>query len=322
MKAVDGIYVTFKWEDLEPRPQQYDWTLVDQIVDKALQFDKKLSIAVGTGAYAPSWLYDSGVEKSTFVVGHHGGRRGRCRTVDIPWPWDANYQKAYARMMRGLADHLRKRPGAYEAVRIVKVTGINQITNETRMPAASRVREDSCSGAAAPIWQAAEYRPSKVVDAWKQFAIAVESAFPDKLLAINVLENNGFPALDERGELVRRGSSAYIDVKKRIIEAGIRLLPGRFAVQWNGLSTRNVAPSVLEAAKGGAIIGWQTNLHRGREGAGCDAVPPYNWQPCDTSTYRETLEFGIKNGGRYLEIWAPDAERFPEAIEAVRRQMS
>ncbi len=167
--AAGGIYIRLVWDTMEPAPGVYDWSILDHELDRALPSGKRISIAVRAGGSAPVWLAENGVSQSTFVVGR-GGKRRACVSIEVAWPWDPDYQDAYVNMMHALAAHLRSRPGAYEAVRIVKVTAIAQNTEEMRLPSTDgrpRMRggrEDPCDPSdAIRTWQEAGYRPSLVV---------------------------------------------------------------------------------------------------------------------------------------------------------------
>jgi hypothetical protein len=321
LPQVDGVYVRLLWRVIEPRPGMYDWRTLDREVDRAVRAGKMISIGVRSGSFTPDWLYAQGVKSSSFTITHRGAERGECRRVNIPWPWDEQYQQAYARMMQALAKHMRERPGAYEALRIVKITGITRNTEEMRMPI-STVREGNCEPALA-VWQEAGYRPSKVIDAWENLAKAVGSAFPDKLLALSILDRNDFPPIDEEGQLVKPADPDYVDAKDAILSRGLKLFPGRFAVQWNGLSGFKVAPSVIEAGEKGAVIGWQTNMFKGRRaGSGCPIARGVDLGPCTKETYAQILELGLKNGGRYFEIWPANALEFSDVIESIRTRLN
>jgi hypothetical protein len=309
LPQVDGVYPNLLWNVLAPAPGQYDWTLLDKEVRRAVEAGKWMTIGIRTGRYTPAWVLDE-ARHSTFVVGPHGGRAGRCQQVSIAWPWDARYQQRYGELMRALAAHLRTIPGGYEAVRIVKITGINQETQELRLPAsrATEATESSCAlSDALEVWRRSGYDDAKVVDAWVRLAKATDAAFPDKVLGIDVLQRNDFPKLD-------RAPAA--EPKARIVQEGLRLFPGRFAVQWNGLSAKSVTPFVVEAGRAGAIVGWQSNLFRGLSGAGCDAETFANARPCTPGAYAAILRNGIENGASYLEVWVPDAMAFPQEIGA------
>src|SRR3989344_1739403 len=117
-------------------------------------------------------------------------------------------------MVRALSSHVRSVAGAYDALRMVKITGINQDTIELRLPASNGVGTGDCEVSnAIDIWQAAGYTPQNVLDAWRTIATAFGNAFPDKILTIDVLQNNAFPPITNSGEIVKRTSPEYVDVK-------------------------------------------------------------------------------------------------------------
>jgi Beta-galactosidase len=314
-----GVYIRLVWRTIEPSPGVYDWSTLDAEVDRALRAGKKISLSVITGGFQPAWLADRDVSTSTFVVGKGGSRR-RCVTIRLGWPWDPDYQNAYVAVMKALSQHLRSRPGAYEAVRIVKLTGISQNTEELRLPAANeqqrwRGRTDPCRQSdAIRTWQEAGYRPDAIVEAWTRMAQGVDEAFPDKLLAQDVLQANDFPPINDKGEIIDRSA---VTVKDQIIKNGIAHFSPRFAVQWDGLTAEGrIATTVKQAGEAGAVIGWQTNAFQGLEGAGCNADRSADAVPCDAAGYAAILQRGVAEGARYLEIWSSDAVRFPDALAA------
>src|SRR3972149_8359541 len=144
---------------------------------------------------------------------------------------------------------------------MAEITGINQITGETRLPAATGPlpgREAELTNTI-PIGRGARCTPERVIEAWKSLAASVNTAFPDKLLSIGILDNNAFPPIDNNGQQVTESSPSYVDVTNEIINAGLSLYPGQFAVQWNGLNSVSLSPTGLTAASEGAIPGWQAN---------------------------------------------------------------
>jgi hypothetical protein len=106
-----------------------------------------------------------------------------------------------------------------------------------------------------------------VIDAWKAFAAATDAAFPDKVLGIEVLDNNAFPLIDNNGQLVTASGATYVDVTKAIIDAGLEMFEGRFMVQHDGLNSGALRSVVPDAAADGAIAGFQTN-HYLQQGTG------------------------------------------------------
>ncbi len=312
VREAEGVYIRMVWNTIEPAPGRYDWSLLDFELEKALKAGKKISVSVIAGGYAPEWLWDKGAQNSTFVVGQGGGANRRCRNLKLGWPWDPVYQDAFVAMMKALAQHLRDVPGAYEAVRIVKLTGINQITEELRLPSGDgtqRGMPDPCLSDATQLWRTAGYKPSLLVQAWNKIAVGINEAFPDKLLATDILDRNDFPPIGENGGPVR-----IPKVKDEIIRSGISRFPSRYAVQWNGLSAERVSTVVEAAGRAGAVIGWQTNAFRGRDGAGCNVARAEPAQTCDDQRYLAILDRGIAAGGKYIEIWQADALAFRGAL--------
>ena len=173
-----------------------------------------------------------------------------------------------------------------------------------------------------PVWQNAGYTPSKVMDAWKSTSTAINSAFPDKILALEVLENFDFPPFDENGQQVTFQDPHYVDIKQAVVADALRRFPGRFAIQWDGLSAERVVPSVIRAGEAGAIVGWQTNLFKGpKVGSGCESGAIAEAKICTPDTYIKILQNGLRNGGKYFEIWPTDAKQHAGAVKAFRAEL-
>jgi len=314
---IEGIYIRLVWKTIEPSPSAYDWSTLDRELSLAMKYRKRISLSVITGGYTPTWLKHQGASMSRFVV-THGDKNRACLAIDLGWPWDSHYQAAYIGAVNALAAHLRTLPGAYDAVRIVKITGISQFTEELRLPTTGNRPQNICQDDAISTWRAAGYRPRLVVDAWNKMAAGVAAAFPDKLLAQDVLDRNDFPPIGNRGELEARST-----VKNDIIRSGIEKFGPRFAIQWNGLNSGGKLPEVvLDAGRRGAKIGWQSNAFRGLQGAGCNAERKGPAVPCDMKGYRAILERGIATGAQYIEVWPNDVLQFPAAIASAQAELS
>jgi len=315
MPQVDGVYLNLVWDVLAPSQERYDWRLFDREIERAVRAKKSISIGVRTGRYTPGWVVQQSGH-SEFVAGPHDGATGRCEKFAVAWPWDENYQRAYGALMQAMAAHLRQTSGAYESVRIVKITGINEQTQELRLPA-GRGRAKAEAGACATsdavaTWAQAGYSDAKVLAAWRRFADLTAEAFPDKVFAVEVLQANDFP---------RVGGGPGAGVKDAIVSDALTRWPRRFAVQWDGLSASRVSQFVEAAGRRGAIVGWQTNLFRGFDGAGCDADRFQEAKPCTDEKYRAILRNGIEHGAKYLEIWPPDALAFRDAVAEASRAL-
>jgi hypothetical protein len=310
---IDGIVIEGLWSSIEPSPNNYDWTLVDAQIVKAISNNKKITLAITAGAYTPAWLYQPPYEvvHDTFYWSSHGGNTGKeCVPYVLPAPWDLQFEEAYTNMMKALSEHLKTIDGAYESVTRIKLTGINTLTNELHL--------GFCKNTDGLLrWQKLGYTPDKILASGKILMNAVNNAFPDKVLALNIIESGGLPLISNKGEIIEKTNPDYVDAKQSLIEYGLAsVFKNRFSVQWNGFNSEDTSgrESILNAKKEGAIIGWQTNNYGGPlSGAQCYGKTTES-SPCAEDDYQKILDAMIDSGGNYLEIFSVNAVQFPKAI--------
>jgi hypothetical protein len=310
--VASGVYLRLIWSQLEPKQGQFDFTVLNREIDRAVATKKRVSFSIIGGGYAPDWLSSAGIQTLRFSIARGGQKNRNCDVVDLPVPWDPAYQAAFLSVWKAVRDRISQIPGGMEAVRIVKLTGVNRITAELRLPGTFGQREDDACGKTddAAIWNKVGYRPQKVVDAWVTIATGISQLFPSKHLGLDILEQNDFPPIGDDG-----GFSNPPPVKSRIIDEGIRRFGKRFSVQWNGLNKDGkLSDTVIAAGRKGAIIGWQSNQYQGHDGAGCNLSRRTARAPCDTDGYRAILKRGLDTGAAFIEVWAPDVRRFPDAV--------
>jgi len=318
--AVFGVYIRLEWSVIEPTKGKYDWSTLDAETSRAISAGKQISVGVTTGENTPGWLFNEGVQYGTFVV---NDASSNCLTLQIAVPWDATYQQEYAAMLSALAAHLQS-TSAYNAVQVVKITPMTEWTEEMRLPSDTGPKKSGgcrrVSNAVA-IWQSLGYRPHLAYDAWTEAAQSVQTAFPDKVLGIAILNDNDFPLIDENGDALKSEKSAgWVDVKGEIISYGVSTFPLGFLVGWNALGQTETSSVVIDAGAAGAIEGWQTNMHLNHQ-AGCDSSSGHDNAPCTDATYQDILDNGIANGGQYLEIWPDDLLAFPDAVAEAQRKL-
>jgi hypothetical protein len=282
--AVTGVALNMNWATLETAPGVYDWAPLDYAIQEALKYGKQISLAIEPNHYsAPSWLFQEGVPDLNFTVLNHGG----LNTIDIAPPWNPTYQQAYAQMMMALSNHLQSIPGAYQAVSVVKITGMAEVSSEIRLPNAS----DTTGGVTntIPIWQAQGYTPAQVLAAWNGFAASVNAAFPDKMLAEEtILDPTAFPTINNQGQFVSVTDPSFVNVVQGIISEGLAQYGGRFAVQWDALNNADMPATELAAEQLGATGFWEANKYLpGGSGNGS------NWQvqiPLTAADYQQMLD--------------------------------
>jgi hypothetical protein len=260
---IDGIVLGALWNQINPAAGVYDWSVVDLEITRAVAAKKTIAINVTCGAYTPDWLLDE-VPHATFLWGNHDCADGGTEYV-LPAPWAPAYTAAYAAMMLALSAHLKSIPGAYAAVNRVRLTGINTLTDELHLA--------FCSGSnGLALWQGLGYTPAKILGAAKTLLAAVNAAFPDKLLSQSIIQSSGdLPLINNAGKAISDKDPTFVNVKELLVDYALSVLKNRFAVQWNGFQTpAGASQFVLNAAKKGALVGWQTNEDGGTaNGAEC-----------------------------------------------------
>jgi hypothetical protein len=323
---VYGVVVRPVWNQVEPKDGVFDWSLVDAQIDLATKAGLYVSIAVEAGEYTPSWLFAAGAERLHFDVAPHGAGASRCVSVDLAPPWDGVFQDRWRGMVAGLASHL-KQTRRMSRVAMVKVTGINDASEETRLPAQpAMVIPGVCTTTDAPKkWAGALYTPDLVVSSWRTIAHMFANHFPGIPIVDDVLVGNAFPPIDRNSQVVRVKDAP--DVSQLIIDAGLATFPDVFAVQWNGLNETSVTPDVTDAAAASAYMGWQTNnwLGAAQHGAGCNGTGPADASECTPAGFLAILRNGAEQAGQnasYIEVFPYDAVTFPRAIATAARLLA
>ncbi len=313
--SVTGVFLRLRWSEVHPSSTAYDWAYLDREIDRARAAGKRVSVALMAGRFTPAWVYDAGVPRLRFTEIPHDGQAETCATFDNPPPWAPAFVEAFGRAAAALGEHLRARPERLAAVAMVKLTGINEQTAETRMPAQEVVSNARCTTTDAPaIWLAAGYRPSLVRGAFRALSDALAAAFPDKVLSVAVIPR-GFPAISEEGERLAEPTQ---ELTGSLVEAGVAAYGRRFAVQWNALRAGFVVPKIIgEARRKGALVGLQ--LHHGEFGQPACSSP--GAAPCDEARMRATIDLGLEHGMTFLEIFPKDVDAYPEALAYARARL-
>ena len=327
---VDGAAIMVEWDSIEPEPGVYTFAGLDRWLGKAVVLRKKVSLGLMAGWFTPSWLYRGKyhVPANRFMYNRNPQGAALCTTLTLPSPWNANFIREYNEAIGELSQHLRELaipgfpPGAaYDAVRIVKVGGINNTTEELRLVSNRGDRGPCHQSDAQAIWAEAGFTPDKVESAWLKLAKNIAARFPGRVLSIDVIQGNGFPAIDNQGRIYRYSGSPADPVTAWIIKKGIAQFPGRFAVQWDALSEAGVDPAVVTAGAEGAIVGWQMNEFLGPKGGSGCMYGTLRAACRSTADFASALEHGIGLGGRFIEIWAANVNRFAAAFRQAHNRL-
>jgi hypothetical protein len=320
--GMDGIAVVISWSAIEPSMGQYQWTLLDSWLQSAMTAGKKIDLVVMAGASTPSWLFDpqptgGGAHPLNFTISPHSGATGQCDAETIAAPWDSAFLAQWDAMLVALSAHL-KSTGAYGAVALLRITGINRTTDELRLPAeTAQTTGLSCVSNAITTWQSAGYKPSLLLQGWDAITSSFKKSFPDKALSIAIIPNNAFPAIAEDGSVIK---GTPPDANAPLLSLAGQKFPGRVVVQFNFLMPGEAASSAVTTAAQTYVMlpAFQTNEYLGSTGGGAACSEPVtNPTPCTAQTFLALLETGIYPLGRsnpmraaYIEVFHANATAF------------
>lgn len=329
--GVDGVAIVLGWNALEPSMGKYDWTLLDQWINLAVTLGRKIDLVIPAGSATPDWLFNpapsgAGATKLSFEVSPHSGLTGKCDSTIIAPPWDPAFLAQWDAMLAAVAAHL-KSAGTYNAVTLVRLTGINRTTEETRLPIETAATTGlACVTDAITTWEKAGYKPSLLLKAWNSLLASFNRSFPDKPFAVSIIPLGSFPNITENGTFSPGPSP---DLNYPLLQSAAQLLPGRFVVQFDSLSPGQPAASqVVNAALNlGTMAAFQTNEFNQGQGAGCGGsiLTPV---PCTGDLFLTMLDAGIYPLGpgnplmsQYIEVFHANVAAFPDTIVTAHNQL-
>ncbi len=94
-----------RWADVERQPGVFDWSGLDQAVEKAFQNKYYMYIALGAGPESPDWIYEHGVPKVLTDDTKHKGK-----WKHYPYYLTGDYKSYFERIITELGKHIRSYP--------------------------------------------------------------------------------------------------------------------------------------------------------------------------------------------------------------------
>lgn len=336
--GVDGVLIDLTWSDIARGYRKYDWSLLDFMARVAVDNHKKFEIAIIAGSSTPAWVFAAapngfGAQSATFDYIQSTKPGAVCEPQTIAPPWDKNYLRAFADLLRRLRAHLLKK-NYYDDLAMLRITGINTLTDELRLPAqtpettGNYTVANKCTVDNLQLWQSLGYTPAKVSQAWRYILRSYRKFFPDKTFNVALITAGGFPAFTADGAPVasplQEAESLGNAMTTRLVKEAGRILAGQFALQSNGLVDHSSDPATIkDALKARAVLGWQTNewgdLAGGAACGGTRSKPV----TCTASEFAAMLRSGIYPEGatdakplqaRYLELFPPNIIAFPRIV--------
>jgi hypothetical protein len=334
--GVDGITLVQHWSVIQPTYSSFEWTGIpsgtsplDLWIQAAIDAGKHVNLVIDAGQDTPCWLFRAstatcspsyhgvyaGATALNFMVSAHQGR-GACITETIAAPWDPVFLSAWQNMLSNLSAYLKSvRHGdgtEYDAITMVRLTGINRTTDEFRLPAEilSTTHGADCDTNSVQTWLTAGYQPSLLFSAWDQITDDFLVSFGDKYVNVPIIPTNSgstknrnagngqfpFPPIDDNGCVYLSGIPTYArsdfaancthpakravqDQNLRLITLAAQKFPGKLTVEYENLHFQKgkpAAPSstvVHYAETLGVSPAFQTNNYYG----------PFPKQPGGTS---------------------------------------
>ena len=307
---IDGVALVVRWDRVQPQPGLFDWSELDSWIKPTVSQGKKLSLGIIAGFFTPAWIYTApySVPKNTFDFDRSSSGKS-CATWSQPSVWHPAYLHEYALLMTALADHLRTmrivgmpEGSALRALRIIKLSGINNTSEELRVDSTAGDTGPCHQSDAAAVWAQAGFTPDRVVHAVESLAASTISAFPNQRLGLAIIHRNAFPPVDDEGHTY---STVPIPdaLTARILRAIIPTYGRRLMVQWNALWQGAPPPEVLSAERSGASIGWQMNGFMGAWGGSGCIYPHWMIGACKSvADFGSILDNGINIGASYIEV--------------------
>jgi hypothetical protein len=295
--SIDGIYLRVRWSTIESSKGIYDWSLIDSEIDRAIKYGKKVQIALMAGAYTPSWVEQKGVPFLDFKIIPHAGE-GYAHWTHLPIVWDSKFVQYYIKLIKVFAAHLKADSIKYNAVSLIKFSGINQETAETRLPYQdpTYINGTDTASNCVQIWQANGYTQQKIVDAWDKIAGVFNSQFPDKALGMAIIPDpRGFPSIDEFGNIVL-ADSCY--TTKILVDKSQGC--DRAVILFNAITDDPNSADILKyvTAQGG-MIAYQEKL---------------NYSPKSDTWVEALIQNGLNYGAEFIELFNETIITYPRGV--------
>lgn len=105
-----GFAFNAAWREVERQPGVFDWSRLDQAMEKAVQQKTPLYLSLGVGPEAPEWIYAHGVPKVFTDDELH-----KSKWPYYPYPLAPAYKSYFQRLITEFGKHIRGYPAEKQA---------------------------------------------------------------------------------------------------------------------------------------------------------------------------------------------------------------
>jgi len=301
LPGVEGIVIRASWRKLQPSAQEPIFKSIDEQFAAARRFGKKVSLSIEAGVDTPDWVYTLGARPYQFVLDGDGGDR-MCQRGRIPIPWDPVYLDAFKQLIRAASHRFNRST----VLTHVKVTGLGAVGQPAALPHApgrtlsngqkTCTTTDEVSG-----WLDVGYSRQRVLQTWREMIEAYAQNFSSHRLAV-VIDTQGFPPIDERGQVIR-GASYDSDIVPEMIKLALSGREPRVLMQSNDLTNTSAYPFPIRFGDEVAI-GYQLRFAvSGDKAFRMNGGTPES----PVAIFDGIVRRGVAARGRYLEVRVEDA---------------
>jgi hypothetical protein len=287
---VSSVTLYAWWMDMNPKKGVYDWTRLDNELNRFVNAGKNVGLMLASGMRSPEWIFQEKIRHFTVVEFKHGGK-GKKFSHEQPVVYDRPYIDHFVTFVQAMSEHMKQQP-YWNKLTHVSINGINRTTAEFRLPAQSNMEVDGeTSTDATDLWKQNGYDPQLVLNAFKEITSVVAKAFPNRYLIVPFI-NNASGAFPEIGNL---------SVKEEGLAWLRKTYPHHAAAQYTALTPQfSGSGFVATAKKLGLPVGFELNESKNRLNE-------------DESFFRAGVEKGIEANALYIEIFPENAIRFEQA---------
>ncbi len=129
--AVVGVLISASWRNLEPQEGVYDWDKLDERIEEASAFGKKISFNIMAGGInTPQWLFDNYDIQTFTFIDLNKYHRSYLQNITIPVFWDPIFLEKKMNFIRALG----RRYSNNSHIVAVTVSFANAMTNDWNVP--------------------------------------------------------------------------------------------------------------------------------------------------------------------------------------------
>jgi hypothetical protein len=286
---VSGVDLLMQWDNVEPAPDTFDWSVLDCVFAQADAHHKFVALAFVPGFESPSWVLQMpGVQTQSFKFSYLGHAPAR----PLPLPWNETYLHAWFAFVGAVAARYANNP----EFRLIEVSGPTSVSAEMSLPdreTGDTALPDSAHGSDIAEWISLGYTPDRYVNAWKESFDKFHELFPHQYLGLALYP--GLP-IGSNGAEDRRERVATLN---SVIAVGMRYQQ-QLDLQENGIKGRPTQPSGPEY---NAVRDHCGNIVTGLQNAGSATTAPQI-----QGSLSRSLDHVLAAGVDFWEVYVADVD--------------